>query len=247
MMTVIKVFYQGLKINYQVCGPKEGQAIVMLHGWGQNIEMMKMLGDAFNKNYRVLLIDFPGHGKSSEPDCVWQLSDFVELVHTIIQKEKMDNPYLVGHSFGGKVSLLYASKYPVRKLVLLASPFRPKITKLSLKTRMLKKAKNIPGMEKIAEKMKKHIGSTDYRNASPIMRKILVDHINTDITEEVKKIKCPTLLIWGNNDTEVDIKEAYELEQLIKDAGVVEYEGCTHYAYLEQLPKTVQVLKVFFK
>ena len=95
--------------------------------------------------------------------------------------------------------------------------------------------------------MKKHMGSTDYRNASPMMRDIMVKHVNTDITENVKKIKCPTIIIWGTNDAAVPIDDAYELENLIKDAAVIPYEGCTHYAYLERLNQTVSIIQNFIK
>ena len=91
----------------------------------------------------------------------------------------------------------------------------------------------------------KHIGSTDYRNATPRMREILVLTVNLDITEDVKKIKCPTLIVWGTLDEAVPIERAYELEKLIPDAGVVVYENCTHYAYLERLNQTINVLNSF--
>ena len=65
------------------------------------------------------------------------------------------------------------------------------------------------------------------------------------VTEDVKKIKCSTLLIWGTMDQEVPVERAYELEKLIEDAGVVTYEGCSHYAYLERLEQTIKVIKSF--
>ena len=74
------------------------------------------------------------------------------------------------------------------------------------------------------------------------MRKILVDTVNLDITEEVKKISCPTLIVWGTLDEAVPLERAYELEELIDDAGVVVYDNCTHYAYLERLNQTINVL-----
>ena len=95
--------------------------------------------------------------------------------------------------------------------------------------------------------MKKHMGSTDYRNASPMMRDILVRHVNTDITENVKKIKCPTIIIWGSNDQAVPLADAYELESLIPDAAVIQYDGCTHYAYLERIGQTNRIIKNFIK
>ena len=89
------------------------------------------------------------------------------------------------------------------------------------------------------------MGSTDYKNASEMMRKILVSTVNLDITEDVKKIKCPTLIMWGALDDAVPVEDAYELEKLISDAGVVIYEGCSHYAYLERLNQVVNVINTF--
>ena len=103
----------------------------------------------------------------------------------------------------------------------------------------------MPGLNKFEQFAKKHIGSTDYRNATPLMRDILVNTVNLDITEEVKKISCPTLIIWGTLDDQVPVERAYELESLIEDAGVVIYENCTHYAYLERLGQTINVVNSF--
>ena len=113
--------------------------------------------------------------------------------------------------------------------------------------RMLKQVKKIPGMSNLADKMKKHIGSTDYKNASPIMRDILVKHVNTDLTEAAKKIKCPTFIIWGDKDEAVPVEDAYELERIIPDSGLTVYNGCTHYAYLERLAQTNSIIKSFIK
>ena len=78
------------------------------------------------------------------------------------------------------------------------------------------------------------------------MREILVKTVNLDISEDVKRISCPTLIIWGSLDEAVPLDRAYELEKLISNAGVVVYEGCTHYAYLERLGQTISVLRSFF-
>lgn len=236
-----------VKINYELYGNKQEKTIVLLHGWGQNIQMMKPLGDSLSKEYQILVIDLPGHGNSEEPKEVWNLYNYVESVHALITSLKIKQPVLVGHSFGGKISLLYASKYEVKKLIILAAPFKKEIQKLSLKTRCLKALKKVPGLNKLENWAKQHMGSTDYRNASPIMRQILVNHVNLDITDEVKKITVPTLLIWGTMDEAVPLARAYELESMIPNAGVVEYEGCTHYAYLERLNQTVSVIKQFMR
>lgn len=235
---------KNVKINYKLYG-EGNDTIILLHGWGQNIQMMEPIGNNLSKEFKILILDLPGFGNSSEPDTIWTMYDYADCIHELLEKLKIENPIVMGHSFGGKISLIYASKYNVKKLVLFASPFKKEVKKVSLKTKMLKTAKKIPGLNKLEGFAKKHIGSRDYRQASEFMRKILVEHVNLDVTEDVKKISCPTLIVWGTEDTEVPLERAYELEKLIEDSGVVVYEGCTHYAYIERLGQTISVLRSF--
>lgn len=235
---------KGIDINYIDYGKGEN-TVVLLHGWGQNISMMQPVGDKLQKNNRVIIVDLPGFGETKEPEDIWTMYDYADCIKELLDKLNVDNPIMIGHSFGGKISLIYASKYKTQKLVLFGSPFKRAIKKLSMKTRILKKLKTVPIINNLEGFAKKHIGSRDYKNASEFMRKILVEHVNLDITEDVKKIKCPTLIIWGTNDDEVPIEDAYELETLISDSAVIPYEGCTHYAYLENLGQTVNIIKNF--
>lgn len=241
----MKMKIMDVNLNYQRYGNIEGKTIVLLHGWGQNIDMMKPIGDRFTKDFDIVIFDLPGFGNSSEPKEFFSCYDYVELIHKALEELKVEKPIIIGHSFGGKLGLLYASKYETEKLVCLASPFCKEIQKVTMKAKLLKTLKKVPLLNKLEDFAKRHMGSTDYRNASGVMRNILVGHVNLDIKEDIKKIKCPTLLIWGTNDEAVSIERAYELEKLIKDAGLVVYEGCTHYAYLERLGQTISVLKSF--
>ncbi len=220
--------------------------IVLLHGWGQNIEMMKPLGERFKEYFNILYVDLPGFGKSEEPDKVWSVYDYSRTLHKLFNELNLNKIILIGHSFGGKISLVYSSIYKVEKLVCLASPYCKEITRLPIKTKIYKKIKKVWGLRWLSSILSNFIGSSDYKKASTIMRGVLVNSINIDIVEDIKKIKTPTLLIWGTLDTAVPLKRAYELESLIKDSGVVVYEGATHYAYLERLNEVVCVLYNFF-
>lgn len=231
-------------VNYIDYGKKDNP-IVLLHGWGQNIGMMQGIGNQFSFTNRIIIIDLPGFGLSEEPKTIWTIDDYVTCIKELLDKLNIDNPIIIGHSFGGKIGLLYATKYKVKKLVCLSSPYKKMLTNLSFKTKMLKTAKKIPILNKLEGFAKKHIGSTDYKNASDMMRKIMVEHVNYDITDQLYKIKCPTLLIWGTMDKAVSINDAYELEKLISNCGLVTYEGCSHYAYLERFDQTIRVLKSF--
>lgn len=235
-----------VNINYIYNDNKKKDTLVFLHGWGQNIEMMMPIAKPLNMDFNILVVDLPGYGASEEPHKVWTVYDYAECINKLILELSIKNPCLIGHSFGGKISLVYASKYEIKKLVLFGSPYCKEIAKLSLKTKLLKQLKKVPVVNKLEGFAKKHIGSEDYRKASPMMRDILVDTVNLDITNDVKKISCSTLIVWGEYDEAVPLNRAYELEKLIENAGVVVYEGCTHYAYLERLGQTINVLKSFF-
>ncbi len=238
--------YKDININYKDYG-NGNNAVLFLHGWGQNIEMMEMLANPLKDTHRIIIVDLPGFGQSEEPKTSWSLNDYVTMLHALLDSLNIKNPSIVGHSFGGKLALLYASIYPVHRLVLLASPYKVKIKKISWQVKLLKKLSKLPLIGRLANYIKIQKGSVDYRNATPRMREILVKHVNTDLTNDATKIKCPTFIIWGDEDAAVDVNDAYELAKLIPDAGLSIYEGCTHYAYLERLNQTIAILKSFLE
>lgn len=238
----MKTNIRGVTVNYIQYG--EGRDILLLHGWGQNIEMMKFIGDAFSDRFRITILDFPGFGESSEPSIPWSISDYVLLIEDLVKLLKIRNPIIMGHSFGGRVAIKYSSNHPIEKLVLFGSPCIRLQNKLSLSTRILKKLKTLPGMDQIGEKMKKYIGSRDYKAASPIMRQTLVQVVNEDLSSFAKQIEEPTLLIWGDHDEEAPVEDAKLLEQIMYDAALIVLPG-THYAYIENLAQVVAILNNF--
>ncbi len=232
----------GSFVNYIELGSAKKSTIVLLHGWGQNIEMMKPLGDFFKRNHRVIIIDLPGHGKSHEPTFDYSIYDFAIVINELLKKLKVTNPILIGHSFGGKIALLYSSLFQVNKLVVLGSPYRKSQKQDSVKLKLLKGLKKIPFLQPFEEFAKNRMGSSDYRNASKIMRQTLVNSVSFDLSNDVKKITAPTLIIWGSRDEAVPLKEAEDLEKLISNAGLVVIENATHYAYLEHLSYVLKVI-----
>lgn len=246
-MKTMKKAIMNTNIYYKYSDIGKDFTIVLLHGWGQNISMMEPIGKFYYDYFNILEIDLPGFGKSDEPNYVWSVFDYAKAINILIKKLKIKEVIMIGHSFGGKIALAYASKYKTYKLICFASPYCSEMTKLSFKTKIYKKLKKINMLKPLAKLMSKKIGSTDYKNASMIMRGVLVKSINIDMIDDIKKINCPTLLIWGDKDTAVPLKRAYELNNLIHDSAVIVYKEKTHYAYLEELDKTIKILDSFFK
>lgn len=236
----------GLNVNYLDYGNKDGKAIVLLHGWGQNVAMMTMLGEPFKKDYRIIAIDFPGFGESDEPTNVMDVGDYTLVVEELLKKLDVKEPILVGHSFGGRVSVKFASRNKVSKVILLSPALRSH-DKKGVKTKVLKSLKKVPGIKSLEGWAKNHVGSRDYRAASPVMKQVLVKTVNEDLSEAAKKIKAPVILIYGDNDAEVPEEDTKLYERLIPDCGLIKYEGCTHYAYLERLNQTVSIISNFIK
>ena len=72
-------------VNYVNYGKKDAEStVVYLHGWGQNIAMMKPIADPFDEEFNIVIIDLPGFGESSEPTHVWSLDEYVDCVKTIL-------------------------------------------------------------------------------------------------------------------------------------------------------------------
>ena len=238
----MQILIKNLKINYPQIG--EGQDIIMRHGWWQNIEMMLPLAKKLENKFKITILDLPGFGYSEEPKEPLDIYEYTSIIEDFATTLEIKNPILIGHSFGGRIAIIYASRNETKKLVLFGAPcIRER--KVSKKEQFLKKLKKIPFTKNLVEIAKNYIGSTDYKNATPVMREILVRTINEDLSECAKKIAAPTLLIWGTLDTAAPISDARKLNDILKDSGLVEIPNATHYAYLEQLNYVTQILEKF--
>ena len=238
----MEIIIDNLKVSYNQYG--EGKNLVLLHGWGQNKEMMDLLGKHLD-GYKITTIDLPGFGKSDEPKKVMSVYDYVNFLHKLIEKLELKDISLIGHSFGARLSLVYASKYKVDKVISLAGPIYKSEVEKSLKVKTLKFLAKIPFLKTVKEWFKNFIGSSDYKNSSEMMRKILISTINTDVEGDMLKVKVPTLLIWGTKDSAVDVEDARRVVEKMHDAALIEFDGLTHYAYLENLTQVVNIIKNF--
>lgn len=234
----------------------EGSPLILMHGWGCNHSTVRSIAATAAQTHTVYNIDFPGFGNSEEPPEVWGVENYTRLVEELIRKEKLINPVLIGHSFGGRVAILLASRNAVDKVVLVdAAGIKPKRSlKYYLKVYSFKAGKKfwqlMLGKEKAQEKIDRiraKRGSSDYADASPMMRAILSKVVNEDLTDKLYLIKCPTLLIWGENDTATPLSDAKLMNKLIPDAGLVSFPRSGHYSFLDNPGQFRAVLSSFLK
>ncbi|AWU43588.1 alpha/beta hydrolase [Blattabacterium sp. (Cryptocercus kyebangensis)] len=105
-------FHNKKKIYYKIKG--NGRSIVFLHGFMESSEIWNFFYDIFSEEYKILLIDFPGHGKSSsyEEKTIFTMEEVADIVKFILEKENIEKSIFVGHSMGGYIALALAEKYP---------------------------------------------------------------------------------------------------------------------------------------
>ena len=242
----------GLNFHYTVQG--EGAPIILMHGWGCNLTTLQSVEKVAMENHTVYNVDFPGFGESQEPSQVWGVEEYTQLIEQFVKAENIENPILLGHSFGGRVGILYSSRNKVNKLILVdAAGVKPRRSlKYYFKVYTYKLGKKlmplIYGKERAQQRieaMRAKRGSSDYNNASPMMRAILSKVVNEDLNEKKPMIKAPTLLIWGENDTATPLRDAKIMERLIPNAGLVSFPGCGHYSFLDNPFQFAAVLRSF--
>lgn len=243
----------GQVVHYTTQG--SGRPLLLLHGWGCNESTLDSIAAVASRTHRTIAVDFPGFGRSPEPAEVWGVEDYTRLIEKMVEKLGLERPSLLGHSFGGRVSILYSSRHDdVDKLILVdaagVKPRRPlsyyyKVYSYKLMKRLLLLLYGRErGMRKI-EAMRQGRGSADYNAASPRMRAILSKVVNEDLRAVMPSIKAPALLVWGENDTATPISDARTMERLIPDAGLVSFTGCGHYSFLDNPRQFAAVLSSF--
>ncbi len=252
----MKVNIENMDLNYICEG--EGKNILILHGWGANIDTIMPIFNHLKNYFKVYAIDFPGCGKSDKPDEVLGAYDYARIIKKFIDIVKMDEVILIGHSHGGRVSLILSNKYPelIKKMILIDSAglIPKRKLKYYVKVYTFKTLKKLYSMaffwinkDEKMERFYKKFGSDDYKDADGIMRKILVKLVNEDLRPLLKDIKASTLLVWGRDDDATPVYMGEIMEKEIKDSGLVVLEKAGHYSYLDQFIRFKAIIDSFLE
>lgn len=239
---------------------QEKKPLLLLHGWMARIEAMAPIYQHFSKTRKVIVLDFPGQGgKSDTLKDVWGVPEYGEMVKNLLDNLNIENCDVIGHSFGGRVIIYLSAKYKglFSKIVLTdAAGVKPKTSiKKLLKIYSYKASKFLMKLfmskekyNKKLEKMRKKKGSSDYAMlTSDTMRETFKTVISLDLTDKLKEIMQPTLLVWGENDKDTPLYMAKIMEKNIKDSGIVVIENAGHFSYLDNAQKYLIVVEKFLE
>ena len=253
----------GCKIHYelQINEQSAEMPVLLLHGWGCDAGIYAPFIDAIRERATLVTLDFPAHGQSEEPPQPWGVSDFQKQVTELLRTLNLEKVDIVAHSFGARVAVYLAAQSPefVNKIVITggAGVKKPAEQQNNKRTARYKRLRAISKglgslpflktpMKQAQEMLIQKYGSRDYAALSKGMRPTFVKIISEDLTPLLKQIKAPVLLIWGENDNETPLWMGQTMEREIDDAGLVVFEGRSHYAFLEESARFLTIVQQFF-
>lgn len=206
--------------------------ILILHGWTYSTDKWANLINFLKSKNSVELLKIPG--LTERLDEIWNLDNYVEWLNEKVDSQK-GKVILIGHSNGGRISLAYSAKYPekVANLILIDSagiyhnelPIRLKRLVFKVIARFGKKITKSQTLRKALYKISREM---DYENATPIVKKTMVNLITSDITYILSKIKIPTLIIWGRNDKITPLQDGHLMHKLIQNSKLEIIEDAKH-------------------
>lgn len=186
--------------------------LIILHGWNLNGAKFAGLADVFRRQgYRVFTPDFPGFGLQPPPSRPWHVVDYAEFLRQYIQKNQMKDPIIIGHSFGGRVTLKYVQLYPksARAIVLSGTPgFSPIPKKKMFLFLVIAKIGgmlfSIPPLSLFSGWARRWLyylaGTREFIRAEGVMKDTFKNIVRDDLSSAMTTVTIPCLLLWGEYD-----------------------------------------------
>jgi pimeloyl-ACP methyl ester carboxylesterase len=198
--------------------------LVFLHGWGVTRDTLRGIAALFEHDCRVHLLDLPGFGDAPPPPDAWDTIQYADLVQQYLLDRVAAPAILVGHSFGGRITVRLAARRlpPIKGIVLMGVPGLPaprlsrrRLRRAAIRTlrRLLRTLQPVTGAGPLAWHTRT-FGSRDYLAAGPL-RGVFVRVVNEDLTESARTIACPALLLWGSDDAESPLWQARRYAELL--------------------------------
>jgi 3-oxoadipate enol-lactonase len=250
----------GIEINYVVEG--EGPVVTMAHALGTTLSLWDPQAEALRSRYRVLRFDTRGHGETGAPAGPYTLDMLADDVAGLLTALGIRETYYVGLSMGGMVGQVFALKYPamVQGLVLCDTTSRYPAAALPAWEGRIR-AVETGGMEAIVEAMLQRWFTPVFRlrrpevmervrrwlRATPVQGYIgccqALPKINT--TEQLKEVRCPALVIVGEDDPGTPVEMAREIHAALPSAELAVLRSASHLSNLEQADEFNRVLLGF--
>jgi pimeloyl-ACP methyl ester carboxylesterase len=249
-----QVVVNNLLISYNETLGGNGKALLFLHGWRSNkevwIQVNQLISKSANQFASTYALDLPGFGGSQIPAAPMTVGDYANVVAQFIKKLDLKNVIILGHSFGGRVGIKLSSEYSglIAKLVLVDSAgFAMDANKkgfIKIAAKIAKPFFKPQMMQGLRKKVYKQIGAEDYL-ATPELQKTFVNVTSEDLSEDMKKIKAPTLIVTGENDKDTPVEYGELMKVLIPNSKQEIIKNAGHFSFLDKPEEFISILEKF--
>ena len=209
----------------------EGKDLVFLHGYLSCKESFYPQIGYFSRHFRVTAPDFPGFGESDRIPAAWSVGDYADWLEGFFKEQGIVFPYVIAHSFGGRVALKCLARGLIDRAVLTGCAGIVKKRTMAYRIRVggYRLVKRVS--PRFAET---HFGSREYRSLSPLMRESYKKIVNEDLREEAGRIARPVLYLYGERDKETPLSSGRILHECTAGSKLAVFKGCGHFAHLEE-------------
>jgi pimeloyl-ACP methyl ester carboxylesterase len=222
--------------------------IYILHGWTYSLEKWDEFAKLLRQNgFDPVFLKIPG--LTSESDEVWDLDKYSEWLGRELSKIN-GKVILLGHSNGGRIAVYFTAKHSgkVQNLILMdAAGIYHKELALQVKRfifgSIVKIGKKFTSSETLKNLLYYLAGERDYQKASPNMKLSMVNLTHHDLTPFLSKIRVPTLVIWGQNDTVTSISDGKLMAKLIEGSKLIIIRGARHSPFYTHPAEVAQIIK----
>ena len=225
--------------------------IYIVHGWLYDTSGWQKFVELLTKaGYTPVLLSVPG--LTAPIDRPWTLDDYVVWLKETL-KDETEPVILLGHSNGGRISTLFASRYPekVRALILIGAAgiyhndLRIRLKRAIFGT-LASVGKLLGRVEFLRRILYKLAREHDYEKATPMMRKTMANLITVDLVPTLAAITVPTLLIWGRNDGSTPLSDGYRFKEGIANSQLVIIDGARHSPHVTHPEEVFNQVQSFF-
>jgi len=248
-----EIVLNGLKVFYhRVCETNQSKMTVLfLHGWGGSSSSWETNISELKKHFDCIYIDLPGFGISDTPESIWGVAEYAEFINSFVNALGIHKFSLVGKSFGGRVSLYYANKWPktLSGLILVASAgvegsgiwTTMKVYIAMLGKLVIKKV--FPTLEASVRQIFYYSTGVN-RDESDYKWELKKIVTRTDLSEIARNINVPTLIVWGEYDNILPKEVGRKLHRLIKESQFKLIKG-SHNAHRESAEEFNSIVQDF--
>ena len=225
------------------------KTLVFIHGWSLSSKIFEPIIYRLKNDFEIYSPNLPGFSNSPINKSML-LEDYADWVLKFLEKNKIEKPIVIGHSFGGAVATKFAILHPesVSKLILVcASAIRQSRRKMIL----IKKAADFL-KPLFPEKLRKFVlkllklDKTDYAQIESLeLKETFKNVIAEDLKPYLSFIKSPTLVIWGEKDAVTPLSEGKLIAETIPDAKLAVVKNAGHFVFLEKPEEFIKLIKEF--